>query len=100
MNICRISRCEKLVMNLRKSIKFALLTGTLVAVLVTSTVTLWEWIENPGGIFHGTEGTNWRFVLETAISWLVPTLFWATIVVFAFHVLASVMRHGVANRKR
>ena len=90
----------ELFMNLRKSIKFALLTGTLVSVLVTLTVTVWEWIENPGGIFHGTEGTNWNFVFETALSWLVPTLVWATIVVFAFHVLASAMRHAAANRNR
>ena len=90
----------ELFIKLGKSIKFALLTGALWSVLVTLVVTVWEWIENPGGIFHGTEGTNWNFVLETAISWLVPTLIWATIVVFAIHIMASLMRHAAANRNR
>ena len=87
-------------MNLIKSIRFGLLSGVLVSVLVTSVITAWEWLENPGGIFRGAEGTNWNFVLETAISWLVPTLVWTTIVALAFHLLVSGIRHAVANRAR
>lgn len=83
-----------------KSIKFGLLTGILVSALVTLVVTVWEWIENPGGIFRGTEGTNWKFVLETASSWLVPTLVWATIVALTFHFLVSRIRHAVGDRTR
>ena len=87
-------------MRLGKSMKFALMTGTLISALVTLVITVWEWIENPGGIFHGTEGTNWNFVLETAISWLVPTFIWATAVAFVFHVLVSVVRYAAAKRNR
>ena len=39
---------------------------------VTLIVVVWEWLENPGGIFHNENGINWGFVLDTAISWLVP----------------------------
>ena len=77
-----------------------LLTGALISALVTLVITIWEWIENPGGIFHGTEGTNWNFVFDTAISWLVPTFIWATAVAFAFHVLVSMVRYAAAKRNR
>lgn len=56
-------------------------TGTLVSAIVTVIVVVWEWIENPGGIFHSEHGTNWQFVSDTAISWFVPTLVYATVTV-------------------
>ena len=53
-------------------------TGPVAGVFVSTTVTvivvIWEWIENPGGIFRSEHGTNWQFVIDTAISWFVPTL--------------------------
>ena len=49
------------------------MVGAVVSMVVTVVICLWEWIENPGGIFHGADGTNWQFVLDTALSWLVPT---------------------------
>lgn len=47
--------------------------GFAIAFSLTLFVTVWEWIENPGGIFRGDAGTNWTFVWETAWSWLFPS---------------------------
>ena len=47
--------------------------GAMLSIVVTIAVCIWEWVENPGGIFHNTEGTNWQFVFETAVSWFIPT---------------------------
>jgi len=52
----------------------AVVAGIAFSFVITFAVCLWEWIENPGGIFHGPDGTRWGFVLDTAISWFVPTL--------------------------
>ena len=86
-------------MNVMKSTRFGLLTGALMSVLATSVVTVWEWLENPGGIFHAPEGTNWNFVLETAISWLIPTFVLVTLVAFACHLVVSGIRYLATNRK-
>jgi hypothetical protein len=48
-------------------------SGALVSATVTVIVVIWEWIENPGGIFRSELGTNWKHVSDTAISWFVPT---------------------------
>lgn len=56
------------------------ITGLAVSSAVTLFVVTWEWLENPGGIFRGHAGTNWGFVLDTAISWFVPVLL--TVVAF------------------
>ena len=53
---------------------FGLVAGVIFAAVLTAVVTSWEWIENPGGIFHGPDGTNWAFIIETAVSWFVPSL--------------------------
>lgn len=54
-------------------IVFGVTVGTVVAVVVTLVVCVWEWIENPNGIFHNADGTNWQFMFDTAVSWIVPT---------------------------
>lgn len=46
--------------------------GLVIGLVVASIATLLDWLENPGGIFHGDQGTNWRFVADTAISWFFP----------------------------
>lgn len=74
-----------------------LLFGTAVALSVTLVICVWEWIENPGGIFRGADGTNWGFVFDTAISWLLPTFFYA--VVFAWLVQLFVKGAGHVYRK-
>ena len=66
-------------------------TGVVVSSAVTLFVVTWEWLENPGGIFRGEGGTNWGFVLDTAISWFVPTLIYAALVASGFHIAWSVL---------
>lgn len=74
-----------------------LLFGAAVALSVTLVICVWEWIENPGGIFRGVDGTNWGFVFETAISWLIPTFFYAA--AFAWLVQLFVKGAGHVYRK-
>lgn len=71
--------------------------GAAVALIVTVVICVWEWIENPGGIFRGDDGTNWGFVFDTATSWLVPTFFYA--VVFALLAQLILKIFGVVGRK-
>ena len=56
-------------------------TGALVSATVTAIVVIWDWIENPGGIFRNEFGTNWKFVSDTAVSWFVPTLVYVAVIV-------------------
>ena len=64
---------------------FGLAAAAAVALVVTIVVTVWEWLENPGGIFRGEAGTNWGFVYDTAISWFVPTFLAVAVVASALH---------------
>jgi hypothetical protein len=77
--------------------------GLAVGVAISSTVTviivIWEWLENPGGIFRGDGGTNWGFVFDTAISWFVPTFVYAALFASALHLAWSVAR-AVFSRLR
>jgi len=66
---------------------FGLLIGAFVSVLVTLIIVVWEWIENPGGIFHDENGTNWNFVFDTASSWFVPTFLYAALFVSVLYLL-------------
>ena len=59
---------------------FGIVVGVVVSVIVTLVMVTWEWLENPGGIFRNAEGTNWSFILDTAVSWFVPTLVYAAII--------------------
>lgn len=54
-------------------LRFGLTVGFAIATLTTIIITLWELIENPGGIFRSPDGINWQFVFETATSWFIPT---------------------------
>ena len=57
----------------KSSFLVAIIVGLSVSSVVTLTISIWEWLENPSGIFHNENGTNWTFVYETASSWFVPT---------------------------
>jgi hypothetical protein len=56
-------------------------TGAFVSATVTVIVVIWEWIENPGGIFRSELETNWQFISDTAISWFVPTFVYVAVIV-------------------
>lgn len=67
--------------------------GMAVAALVTVIVVIWEWLENPGGIFRDATGTQWGFVFDTAVSWFVPTVLYTTIIASVLQLAWSVVAH-------
>ena len=79
-------------MFIRKFWWLGIAAGAAVSSAVTVIVVIWEWIENPGGIFHSEVGTNWEFVLDTAISWFVPTFVYVAIFASVSHLAWSVVR--------
>jgi len=66
-----------------------LVVGAHVGLVVASIATFLDWRTNPGGIFHGVDGTNWAVVMETAITWLAPVavlagvITWLTLLVWS-----------------
>lgn len=77
---------------LSKLCVFGFLCGGVAAIIITLFVTVGEWLENPSGIFHGPDGTNWEFVFQTAISWLVPTFICATIVALIVRLIGILIK--------
>ncbi|MDO6618244.1 MULTISPECIES: hypothetical protein [unclassified Shewanella] len=71
---------------------FGIISGLIVSVLVTLFIVIWEWLENPGGIFHGAEGTNWQFVYDTGISWFMPTFIYVAIIAAVSHLIYSAIK--------
>jgi hypothetical protein len=76
-----------------KIFSYALLFSLAGATLISAGVTLWEWLENPSGIYHDATNTHWQIVYETAISWFVPT----TGYLFFLALLAQLVWHGTAK---
>jgi hypothetical protein len=74
--------------------------GGLVSLLVTVIVTVWDWVENPGGIFRDATGTNWQFVCDTAISWLLPTFLYVAVISSVIHLMVSGIRRGLRSRSQ
>lgn len=66
--------------------------GFVIALIVTLVVTIWEWIENPSDIFHGSEGTHWSIVWETAMSWFIPTFLYVTATCLGIIILCKLLR--------
>ena len=85
-------------MNLVKAIRFGVLAGVLGSALVTLAMTAWDWLENPGGIFRGPGGTSWNIVLETALSWLLPTFAGVAVIALLGHLLVCWIRSLAAGR--
>ena len=85
-------------MDIKKSTRYGLVAGASVALSIAAVITVWEWLENPGGIFHGPEGTNWRFVAETAVSWLLPVFALTSVVAIACHFLFTYLRFRPRSR--
>ncbi len=63
--------------------------GAAVSTAVTLVIVIWEWLENPGGIFRDESGTNWQFILDTAVSWFVPTFFYVAVIASVLHLAWS-----------
>ena len=66
--------------------------GLVVAVLFALIFSIWDLVENPGGIFRDSNGTNWNFVWDTAASWFVPTFIDTTIMASIAHIIFSGLR--------
>lgn len=73
-----------------------LAVGGTVSTVVTIIMVIWEWLENPGGIFRNESGTNWGFIYDTAISWLIPTFVSVAVITSAVHLVWL----GVSRKKR
>jgi hypothetical protein len=69
--------------------------GALIAAGVTVIMVIWEWLENPGGIFRSENGTNWGFVFDTATSWFIPTFIYAAVVAFVAYSAWLALRRGL-----
>ena len=59
--------------------------GAAASSVVTIVVVVWEWLENPGGIFRNELETNWKFIYDTAISWFVPTFIYLAVIASVVH---------------
>jgi hypothetical protein len=79
---------------------FGIAIGIAVSLTVTAFVTSWEWIANPGGIFRDTNGTNWQFVYDTAISWLIPTFLYTALATSIVHLSFSSRRAARLTRSK
>lgn len=69
----------------KNSLAIAILVSFFLASVVTVVITIWEWLENPSGIFHDQNGTNWVFVYDTASSWFVPTFVVGSVIGVLIH---------------
>jgi hypothetical protein len=69
-----------------------LAAGAAASSVVTVVVVIWEWLENPGGIFRNELGTNWLFIYDTAISWFVPTFIYLAVIASAVHLTWWIVR--------
>lgn len=85
---------------LMKSARFGAALGVLVAALTSITMTVWDWLENPGGIFRGAEGTHWEFVFETLASWFLPTLFYVAVIAAVCHLVVVWLRRSLVGGGR
>ena len=72
--------------------------GAVVSTAVTLVIVIWEWLENPGGIFRDESATNWEFILDTAVSWFVPTFLYVAVLASALHLAWSGFKRLRRNR--
>lgn len=66
-------------------------TGLVSAVLAAMVFTILDLVRNYGEVFRDSSGTNWLFVYDTAVSWLLPTFLYVTIVASLAHLAVSLL---------
>lgn len=81
----------------RNPLLFGIVTGAFLSTAITVTVLIWEWLENPGGIYRNATGTNFGIVFETAISWLVPVFLGTVVIATIAHLLWSGIRRRLSQ---
>lgn len=59
---------------------FSLLAGCIGAIAITFIVLAWEFLENPGGIYHDHYQIHWPIIYETATSWLLEAFIVFTLI--------------------
>lgn len=69
----------------KRSAVIPVTTGALLSVCLTLVACIWEWVEAPFGVYQTTSGIAWAFVYDTAVSWLVPSFFALSVMVFLLH---------------
>ncbi len=70
----------------RRTWILGVIAGLSAGSLVSLTMTIADWLLNPGGLFRNEHGTDWLVVAETAVSWFWPVALIAlftTVVVYS-----------------
>lgn len=84
---------------LLRSGTIGLILSLALAILLALLFAGWSWVENPGGVFRDSGGTRWRFVLDTAASWFLPTLGYSFPAFSFVHFLGSRLISAKKNNK-
>ena len=64
-----------------------LTSAVLLAAVLAAVPSGLDWLANPGDVFRGADGTHWRVVFETYLSWFGPLFLLlgpVTVLVFAW----------------
>ena len=77
----------------------SLFIGILLSVGLAAIPTVLHWIDNPGGVFRGAQGTRWASVIETFWSWLWPALLLAVAVAAVIPLLFAAIAAHKADRE-
>lgn len=72
-----------------------LIGGLATSALLAAVMTGLDWRKNPGGIFHGPDGTHWTIVGETFFSW-----FWPALPAMVLLILLSLVLHQYVRQTR
>ncbi|MDN3651956.1 hypothetical protein QWY77_04135 [Thalassotalea ponticola] len=59
---------------------------------MTCAVVLWHWYENPAGIFRDATDSHWPFMYDTAISWLIPTFLYTSLIVYLVLLIRAALK--------
>ncbi|WP_394200229.1 hypothetical protein [Shewanella waksmanii] len=78
---------------------FGIAFGLITASVISSLVTLWEWLQNPGGVFYAGGTTQWDNVLATFTSWFMPTFFYAGLAAAIGHLSISLLTQWLSKKK-
>ena len=85
---------DRLISSYRRSWIFGILIGIAMGLIVALVMSYLDWQHNPEGIFHNEIGTNWGFVLDTAVSWFVPVALVSCVLSIAVLICISRWKKG------
>ncbi|MDY7093956.1 MAG: hypothetical protein SX243_13395 [Acidobacteriota bacterium] len=70
------------------------------SIIVAVIATVIDWWKNPSGLFHGPEGTQWRIVFDTFLSWWIPGFLYLLVVVIAVWLLGRAVSWARRGRTK